>query len=84
MTNNYGDDDDLGLGNSSARKGKQDNAQAQYAVPSKPTTPAPTAEKSENETDEKKEGDDKQGNSKRIPCVLIRDEAIALMYYLFF
>jgi Sec23-binding domain of Sec16 len=58
MTSNY-DDDDLGLGNSSA---KQDHAQPQDYVPSKPTTPAP--EKSEKETNEKKEGDDKQGNYK--------------------
>lgn len=62
MNSNYDDDDDLGLGNSSTRKGKKDDAQAQNSVPSKPSTPAPAAEKSEKETDEKKEGDEKQGN----------------------
>lgn len=54
MTSNY-EDDDLGLGNSSAKK---DRAQPQDSVPPKPTTPAP--EKSENEMVEKKEAVDKQ------------------------
>jgi hypothetical protein len=76
MATNY-EDDDLGLGNSSASKGKHDRAQTQESVPSKSATPAP--EKSETETEEKKE-EEKQGKFS-MSSVHIRSDTVKLTVF---